>query len=152
MRNRHQQQKTTKTVMKALVCALPLALGACGEITSQHGYVPSQSALDQIQIGSSKEQVRLIMGTPSTAAAIQDNVYFYISEIREQRLFFAPETTERRVLTFHFDNDERVERIANYGLKDGVVFDFITRTTRTRGDSLTALRQILGNIGNFNEG
>ncbi len=144
-----QQQKSPRKYLRAIAFALPVILAGCGEIQQRHGYVASQSALDQIQIGSSKEQVRLIMGTPSTSAAIQDNVFFYISEIRTQRLFLTIETTERRILTFHFDDDDRVERIANYGLNDGKVFDFITRTTPTRGDSLTAIRQLLGNIGNF---
>ncbi len=144
-----QQQASPRKYLRAIVIALPLVLAGCGEITSRHGYVPSQSALDQIQIGSSKEQVRLIMGTPSTSSAIQDNVYFYISEIRTQKLFLSVETSERRVLTFNFDDDDRVERIANYGLNDGKVFDFITRTTPTRGDSLTVIRQMLGNLGNF---
>ena len=149
MSNCHQQQKNPGNLFRAIVLSMPIALAACGEIKSQHGYVASQSALDQIQIGSSKQQVRLIMGTPSTVAAIQDNVYFYVSEIRTQKLFLAIETSERRVLTFHFDGEDRVERIANYGLNDGKVFDFISRTTPTKGDSLTAITQMLGNIANF---
>lgn len=149
MAKRDQVRRPVKYAAIAIVSALPLLTAACSDIKTQHGYIPSQAALDQIQIGSSKEQVRLIMGTPSTAAAIEDNVYFYVSEVRAQRLFFAPEAIERRVLTFHFDQEDRVERIANYGLKDGKVFDFISRTTPTKGDSLTALNQILGNIGNF---
>ena len=149
---RHPQRRNP--VRNAIIIAASaLALSACGGgLVTQHGYVASESALEQIQIGSSKEQVRLIMGTPTAVAAVGESTFFYVTEIKKQLFFFEPETIDRRVLTFNFDDDERVSRIANYGLKDGVVFDFISRTTPTRGDELTALRQILGNIGNFGSG
>ncbi|HXK54215.1 MAG TPA: outer membrane protein assembly factor BamE [Hyphomicrobiales bacterium] len=134
-----------------LASAMSLALAGCGiQQVSRHGYVPDEGALDQIQIGSSKEQVELIMGTPSTTAAIGNEIFYYISETREQMLFLDPKVTDRRVLTFYFDDGGRLTRIANYGIQDGKVFDFISRTTPTRGDDLTFLRQIFGNIGNIN--
>ena len=40
-------------LLAAAACALPLALGACSE-TTQHGYVVSDLALSQIQVGSSR--------------------------------------------------------------------------------------------------
>jgi outer membrane protein assembly factor BamE (lipoprotein component of BamABCDE complex) len=137
-----------RRLLAALALAA-LAAGCSGEIT-RHGYVAEEGALDQIDLGASKEQVRLIMGTPTTTAAMGNEVYFYISETRKQVLFLEPETIDRRVLTFYFDDDSQLTRIANYGLQDGKVFDFITRTTPTRGDELTVLRQMLGNIVNIN--
>jgi len=35
-----------------------------------------------------------------------------------------------------------VERLANYGLRDGKVFDFISRTTPTSGQELSYLNYI----------
>lgn len=137
---------------RGLLAALALAVlvsGCSGEVT-RHGYIAEEGALSQIELGASREQVRLIMGTPTTTAAIGNEVYFYISETKERFLFLEPEVTDRRVLTFYFGDDGRLERIANYGLQDGKVFDFITRTTPTRGDDLTVLRQIFGNLGNVN--
>jgi outer membrane protein assembly factor BamE (lipoprotein component of BamABCDE complex) len=137
-----------RRLLAALALAA-LAAGCSGEIT-RHGYVAEEGALDQIDLGASKEQVRLIMGTPTTTAAMGNEVYFYISETKKQVLFLEPETIDRRVLTFYFDDDSRLTRVANYGVQDGKVFDFITRTTPTRGDELTVLRQMLGNIVNIN--
>lgn len=134
--------------MRACLLAATVATGlaACSGNITRHGYVPEEGALDQIQIGSSKEQVRLIMGTPTTTAAIGSEVYFYISETKKQVLFLAPETVDRRILTFYFDDQDRLTRIANFGLQDGKVFDFVSRTTPSRGDELTLLRQLLGNL------
>jgi len=147
----HGGFKTPRNLAVAVaITAGSLGLGGCGGgVITQHGYVASETALEQIQIGSSKEQVRLIMGTPTTSAAIGDNVYFYVSETKQQLYFFKPKTIDRRILTFHFDEEDRVARVANYGLKDGVIFDFISRKTPTRGDELTVLNEMLGNLSNF---
>ena len=55
----------------------------------------------------------------------------------------APDTVSGR-----FDKNRRVERLANYGLKDGKVFDFVSRTTPTSGQELTYIGTIL-NIARF---
>jgi outer membrane protein assembly factor BamE (lipoprotein component of BamABCDE complex) len=135
---------------RALLVAAPLGLtSACsvGTQVTRHGYIADDGALDQIQLGSSKEQVRLVMGTPSTTATMGNEVYFYLSETKKTQLFLEPEVIDRRVLTFYFDDDDRLTRIANYGIEDGKVIDLISRKTPSRGDELTALRQIFGNIG-----
>jgi outer membrane protein assembly factor BamE (lipoprotein component of BamABCDE complex) len=48
----------------------------------------------------------------------------------------------------YFDKNRRVERLADYGLKDGKVFDFISRTTPTGGQELSYLNYILRMIAN----
>ena len=34
-----------------------------------------------------------------------------------------PQVTDRRVVAVYFNDKGRVEKIANYGMKDGAVFD-----------------------------
>jgi outer membrane protein assembly factor BamE (lipoprotein component of BamABCDE complex) len=41
--------------------------------------------------------------------------------------------TDQRVVAVYFDKHKRVERLADYALKDGRVFDFVSRTTPTGG-------------------
>jgi len=144
----HASMGHARGLLAALAFAA-LAAGCSGQIT-RHGYITEEGALDQIELGASKEQVRLIMGTPTTTAAIGDEVYFYISQTEKRVLFLEPEIIDRRVLTFYFDDGSRLTRMANYGIQDGKVFDFVSRTTPTRGDELTLLRQLLGNIVNIN--
>ncbi len=55
---------------------------------------------------------------------------------------------DQRVVAVYFDQKDQVARVANYGLKDGKVFDFISRTTPTGGADQSFLQQILsGMIG-----
>lgn len=116
----------------------------------QRGYVLSEGALDQIPIGSSQEQVLLVLGSPSTIATVDGEVFYYISQKAKRVVFLRPEVTEQRVIAVYFDpKDKRVTRIADYGLKDGKVFDFLSRTTPTGGQDMSLLGQIFG-AANFN--
>ena len=47
--------------------------------------------------------------------------------------------SDQRVLAVYFDKNFKVERIANYGLQDGRIFDFVSRTTPTSGQELSYL-------------
>lgn len=109
----------------------------------QRGYVPTPGALEQVPVGSSQEQVLLVLGTPSTVATVDGEVFYYISQKTKKVMFLRPEIIEQRVLAVYFDpKDKRVTRIADYGLKDGKVFDFVSRTTPTGGQELSILGQI----------
>jgi outer membrane protein assembly factor BamE (lipoprotein component of BamABCDE complex) len=124
---------------------LSLALAGCGRFTQvyQRGYVIPEGALEQIPLGSSQEQVLIVLGTPSTVATVSGEAFYYISQRAEQQLAFLPQTvTNQRVLAVYFDRGRKVERVANYGLKDGKVFDFVSRTTPAGGQELNYLNYI----------
>jgi len=53
------------------------------------------------------------------------------------------------VLAIYFDKSGKVERIANYGMKDGKVFDFVSRTTPTGGQEPNFLRNIMTGLFRF---
>lgn len=119
--------------------------------TYQRGYVLSEGALDQVPVGSSQEQVLLVLGTPSTVATVNGDVFYYISQTETKVAFLKPEITEQKVLAVYFDKNRRVTRIANYGLQDGKIFDFVSQTTPTSGEELSVLKQLLA-ATNFSPG
>ena len=99
-------------------------------------------------VGSSREQVLLALGTPSTTATFDNEVFYYISQTRRRSVAFEnPHIIDQKVLAVYFGADDRVARIANYGLKDGKVFDFISRTTPTGGKDQNFLAQIITGAG-----
>lgn len=115
---------------------LALSLGGCigydGQVT--RGYVVDQAALQQVKPGSSAEQVLVVLGTPSTTSTIGGTAWYYISQTVDRTFAFsAPAVVDQRVLAVYYTKDNKVERVANYGLQDGKVFDFVTRTTPTGG-------------------
>jgi outer membrane protein assembly factor BamE (lipoprotein component of BamABCDE complex) len=117
--------------------------------TFKQGYVIDEQTLELVPPGSSREQVLLSLGTPTTTETFDNEVFYYISQTRKRSAaFLKSRLVEQRILAVYFDNDGTVDRIANYGLQDGKVFDFITRTTPTAGKDQTFLAQVLsGTLG-----
>jgi outer membrane protein assembly factor BamE (lipoprotein component of BamABCDE complex) len=127
----------------AAVVALGLLLGGCFSETYQKGYIVPDGALEQIPVGSTQEQVLIVLGTPSTVATVSGEAFYYISQRAERVIGFMPQTvTDQRVIAVYFDKNRRVERLANYGLKDGRIFDFVSRTTPTGGKDVAYLNAI----------
>ncbi len=117
-----------------------LLLGGCFSETYQRGYIVPDGALEQIPIGSTQEQVLIVMGTPSTVATVSGEAFYYISQRAERPVnFMQQRVVDQRVVAVYFDKNRRVERLANYGMKDGKVFDFVTRTTPTGGKDFAYL-------------
>ncbi len=118
-----------------------------GETLTQ-GYVIDQAQIDQVPVGSSREQVVLALGSPSTTATFDSEVFYYISQTRRRSVAFAnPKLIDQRILAVYFGEDSRVTNIANYGMQDGKVFDFISRTTPTGGKDQTFIGQLLAGAG-----
>ena len=125
-------------------CFVILALGAmpggCFGETFQRGYMLPDGALQQIPLGASQEQVLIVLGTPSTVATVSGEAFYYISQRAERPVsFMQTKIVDQRVIAVYFDKNRKVQRLAEYGLKDGKVFDFISRTTPTGGADLSII-------------
>ena len=132
-----------------LVCALVAAAGlsACSGETFQRGYVLPEGALEQIPLGASQQQVLLVLGTPSTVATVSGEAFYYISQKAERAIsFMRTKVTDQRVIAVYFDRERKVQRLAEYGLKDGKVFDFVSRTTPTSGNDLSLVSTLVHNL------
>ena len=146
---RHGGRKLAALVVCAGL-ALPLAgcLGYDGEV--QHGYVQDESALAKVKDGMPAEQVLVTLGTPSTTSTVGGDAWYYISQKTVQSLAFSkPEITDQKVLAVYFGKGKKVERIANYGLEDGKVVDYVTRTTPTAGKESNFIKNMLTNLLRF---
>jgi outer membrane protein assembly factor BamE (lipoprotein component of BamABCDE complex) len=142
----HNRHRATRLAW-ALACAL--ALAGCGNFTEtlQRGYVLPEGALEQIPVGATQEQVLIVLGTPSTVATVNGEAFYYISQKAQRSAAFMPhQVVDQRVVAVYFDKDRRVERLANYGLKDGKIFDFVSQTTTTGGQELSYVRNIFKNL------
>ena len=129
--------KSRHRAAAALLCLLASAavLTGCGTATiTKHGQEFRPTDLQAVQPGMSKDQVRTTLGTPGTTAVLGDgSAYYYISSTDTQKSFFLPTEENRQVVAVYFNRGGTVDHIGNYGLKDGKVFDFISRTTPAPG-------------------
>ena len=137
------RNRAHRSIRMAVALGLAVSLAGCFTSTYQRGYILDEAALAQVPQGSSQEQVLLVLGTPSTVATVSGETFYYISQKSQRTAFLNPEITDQRVLAVYFDQTRRVERVANYGMQDGKVFDFISRTTPTGGQESNIIKQIL---------
>ncbi len=133
----------------ALGAALSGCIGYDGDF--DRGYQVDQQSLDQIKVGAtSKEEALALMGTPSTTSTIGGDAWYYIGQKMSRAVAFMPaKMVDQNVLAIYFDKKGKVDRIANYGMKDGKVFDFVSRTTPTGGQEPNFLRNIMTGLFRF---
>jgi outer membrane protein assembly factor BamE (lipoprotein component of BamABCDE complex) len=139
----------------APACAIALGVGLSGCIgydgDFDRGYVVDQRTMEQIKIGAtSKPEALALMGTPSTTSTVGGDAWYYIGQKMQRQLAFMPATmTDQHVIAIYFNKGGKVERIANYGMKDGQVFDFVSRTTPTGGSEPNFLANMFKNMFRF---
>jgi outer membrane protein assembly factor BamE (lipoprotein component of BamABCDE complex) len=149
MRGDRGRRGQRRLAAHALLVALALSLAGCLSETFQRGYVVPEGALEQIRLGASQEQVLIVLGTPSTVATVSGEAFYYISQTATRAASFMPTTiTDQRVVAIYFDKDRRVQRVADYGMKDGRVFDFVSRTTPTAGSDASLIKQLFSTLQN----
>jgi outer membrane protein assembly factor BamE (lipoprotein component of BamABCDE complex) len=138
-----------------MILALSLAAGLGGCIgfdgDFDRGYQIDEKTYAQVKIGATtKEQVLALMGTPSTTSTIGGDAWYFIGQKMHRALAFMPvQMEDQNVLAVYFGKGGKVERIANYGMKDGQIFDFVSRTTPTGGQEPNFLRNMFNNLFRF---
>ena len=150
MKSAHQRRKLKAAFAATLIAACAPLTVACSPVVEERGYVFDAKDLKQLHAGDTREQVRQLLGTPSTVSTVQGEAWYYISSTFETYAFYAPEEVNRKVAAIYFNKAGVVDDIAYYGLKDGRVIDFVTRKTPTRGKEMTVLEQLFSNIGRYN--
>ncbi len=149
-RSRHLTAIFRSGLLASAVVASTVMLAACGTPTiTKHGQQFRATDLQSVQAGMSQDQVRTALGTPATTAVVGDGrAFYYISSTDSQKSFFLPTETDRQVVAVYFNQGGTVDSIANYGLKDGKIFDFIGRKTPAPGGKDEGiLKALFRNLG-----
>ncbi|WP_295558009.1 outer membrane protein assembly factor BamE [uncultured Hyphomicrobium sp.] len=137
-----------RLLMPALLVVM-VGISACSEQITKHGHLFRESDIAQVQPGMGQEQVKLILGSPTTTTTIGNgSAYYYISSTEKRVAFMSGSEVDRQVLAVYFTPAQTVDRVANYGLKDGKVFDFVSRTTPAPGGKEDGIfKQLFRNLG-----
>jgi outer membrane protein assembly factor BamE len=101
--------------LPALACLIALGLAGCGtvkdylpsvdslavyKIDINQGNYLSQDMVDKLKPGMTKQQVKLVLGTPLITSAFRDNRWDYVYEFTRQG-----KVREHRKFTVYFDHD-----------------------------------------------
>jgi len=137
--------KVAKPIYKMIavsLVSLPLLTGCIEQRVINNGAIISQDQLDLIPVGSSRDQVILALGSPSTKGQFGSEVFYYISQKRAKTYEFEKlKLIDQKVLSVYFDEEETVSRIANYGGKVKRIEAILT-VSRIRDHVTTLLRKL----------
>ena len=135
--------------MIPLSLAIGLAASGCAEQVTKHGHLFRENDALTVQPGMGQDQVKLSLGSPTTTTTSgSGNVYYYISSTTKQAAFLKPTEIDRQVMAVYFEPGGTVDHVANYGMKDGKVFDYISSTTPAPGAKDEGLlKQLFRNLG-----
>ena len=151
-RARHRNRRALGGAKLALAAALALGLSGCLGYDGQvvHGYQLDPKSAEQVKVGSSAEQILVLLGTPTTTSTVGGDAWYYVSQTTDRGLGFMPsKVTDQRVFAVYFAKDKKVARVANYGMEDGKLVDFVSRTTPTAGAESTFLKGMFINLLHF---
>jgi outer membrane protein assembly factor BamE (lipoprotein component of BamABCDE complex) len=145
------RRSDTFLVRLAAAALLGSALAGCMGEEFQRGYVLDERAVEQVKTGMSADQVLQTLGSPSTVSTVGNKNWYYISQkSRRPVQFMTEQVVDQRVTAVYFDKKLKVERVALYGIQDGKVFDFISRTTPAGGEEQSFIGQIFKGTAGLN--
>ena len=125
-----------------------IVLAACTPTTTRHGHHFQDTDVAQVSAGMSLEQVKSVLGTPTTTAAISSGTaYYYIGSTQTQTAFFKADEVDRKVVAVYFSQLGSVDKVANYGLRDGKVINFSGDTTRSQARDENIIKALFRNLG-----
>jgi outer membrane protein assembly factor BamE (lipoprotein component of BamABCDE complex) len=132
----------------ALSATAAVALGACAPTVIKRGHQFQDNDIQQIQTGMSQAQVTGVLGSPTTTATVNGaQTLYYISSTERQMAFLSAEETDRRVLAVYFTPLGAVERVSQYGLKDGKVINFSANQTANSARDENVIKQLFRKLG-----
>ncbi|WP_189487936.1 outer membrane protein assembly factor BamE [Asticcacaulis endophyticus] len=134
----------------ALAGIMAGTLTACAPTISRQGYLVSDvDPSKDIKVGEDTQtSVRTKLGSPSLTASFEPGIWYYIDQTSRKMTYKKSEVTNRKVTVIEFDKSSQVvKEVKTLTLADGRAVDFNQAKTPTRGRELTALEQILGNVG-----
>ncbi len=128
----------------AVGVVLTVAVAACAPAVNTRGSVIDPELVSEIQPGTfTKDDVESLLGTPSSVGTFDDNTWYYITKKTQRWAFFEPDVLDQEVLVIAFDKKGVVSEIQRYDMNDAEDVEFVSRSTPTRGKSMTVFDQLL---------
>ena len=141
------------TSLRSIVLALTLVIAGCVPIYRHHGYIPPEEDLAQIVIGQTTEMdLETLVGRPSSQGLLAGSGWYYVGSRWRHYGPTRPQEVSREVVAISFAENGTVANVERFGLEQGRIVVLSRRMTDSGVTSISAIRQILGNIGNLNAG
>lgn len=140
-----------KTLAYSFLALLTIGAAACTPTQATRGNIVEDFRLAEIVPGvSSRTNVLQSLGSPTTQAPFDDNVWYYIGQKTEKRGIFDPEVVDKKIVVVAFNEEGIVDTIENVDA-DQIDVHPVRRKTPTSGNDITVMEQLIGNVGRFNK-
>ncbi|MFV0292675.1 MAG: outer membrane protein assembly factor BamE [Paracoccus sp. (in: a-proteobacteria)] len=137
--------------IRGLVIALAMLITACVPVYRHHGYIPPETDLAQVVVGqTNRAELEMLIGRPSSQGLLEGSGWYYVGSRWRHYGALRPQEVSREVVAISFAPDGIVTNVERYGLRDGRIVVLSRRVTDSGVVSVSIIRQILGNVGNFN--
>lgn len=137
--------------MKTHLLALALSaatLVACAPTVNTHGNIILPSRLAEIKPNeTTQDDVVQLLGTPSTRSNFDANVWYYVTSTTQTSALKGTRVTGRKVVAVTFNPSGTVTGVKQLAENEGLALQPDPTTTRTQGQALGIVEQLMGNIG-----
>ncbi len=121
---------------------------ACSEIVATHGQIIQPNQLERVKVGvHDKQTVQRLLGSPSATGTLNENRWYYITETTLSKPLNPNLLKERQVVIIEFDANGTVAALKTKDASDGKQIDPNTDVTKTQGQSMGVIDQMLDNLG-----
>ena len=130
---------------------IAVLVGACSPTVNTRGNIVEDFRMREITPGvSTQTNVLKSLGSPTTKAPFDENIWYYIGQTMEKKGIFDPKVTEEKVVVVAFDEEGIVQTMEEID-SERLNIPKVRRKTHTGGNEVTVMEQLLGNIGRFNK-
>jgi outer membrane protein assembly factor BamE (lipoprotein component of BamABCDE complex) len=130
-----------------LLVASSLVAG-CSPTVETRGFNAENVQFNQIKPGiHSKQQVRDMLGSPSTIPSFDQNTWYYVSKKTATTSFFTPEVLDQQVTVITFNTGNIVSDIKTYKGEEAKCIKPVERKTGTTGYETGVFREVFSNFG-----
>ena len=137
---------------KLFLCGLFLFfVSACSsDVFLMHtGNMPTDDRINAIKVGQTQDDVRELLGSPSSVSSLDENEWVYMSSTLKKVAFLTPKIMDRDILTIRFDDKGKVQKITRFDEKDGVQIDPDKEETQSGGHNPGFFKKYFGGVGTF---
>lgn len=138
-----------RTILCLLLSCVTIA--GCTPTQATRGNIVEDYRIEEIVPGvSTRTSVLQSLGSPTTEAPFDENVWYYIGQKTEKRGIFDPKVVDKKIVVVAFNPDGVVQTIDKVNA-DQIDVPRVRRKTPTSGNEITVMQQLLGNVGRFNK-
>jgi outer membrane protein assembly factor BamE (lipoprotein component of BamABCDE complex) len=140
------------TIVTSLLVAAPL-LGGCSFFAATpqaRGNRVDADVLKELVPGTStRADATALIGSPTTHATFDDNIWIYIGSITQPLIGRTQEVVSQDVVVLTFNEAGVLQNVKRLNQDDALPVDVVARATPSPGSEASIMQQLFGSVGRF---